>query len=135
MTRSFLVGTAYFVIVFTAAFALGVLRVTFVVPLVGRLLATLLELPFTLAFSWFVCSWLVRICGISTRGQAIGMGVTAFALLMCAEAAGANLLFNSSLQDHIASYITAPGAVGLAGQIAFGLFPVIKYLRNATQPS
>jgi hypothetical protein len=132
MTRSFLVGTAYFSIVFAAAFALGVLRVMFVVPLVGNLLATLIELPFTLSISWFVCSWLVRTYGISTLGQAVAVGAVAFALLMCAEAVGSILLFNSTLQNHIASYFTAAGALGLTGQVAFGAFPILIYRRNIT---
>jgi len=132
MIRSLLAGAAYFVIVFAAAFALGVLRVTFIVPVVGSLQATLLELPFTLAASWIVCSWLVRIFGTRSLGQAIGMGASAFALLMCAEAVGSILLFSRSLEDHVGSFLTTAGGLGLAGQIAFGLFPVIKYLRNAT---
>jgi hypothetical protein len=61
MTRSLLTGAAYFVIVFAAAFALGALRVTFIVPAVGSVWATLLELPLTLAASWTACGWLVRI--------------------------------------------------------------------------
>ena len=117
-------GAAYFVIVFMAAFALGALRVTFAVPAVGSLWATLLELPFTLAASWIVCGWLVRIYGIRSLHQAIGMGASAFVLLMGAEVAGAILLFGRSFNDHISSYATAAGALGLAGQIAFGLFPV-----------
>ena len=63
MTGALLAGAVYFVIVFAAAFGLGVVRVTFLVPAVGSLLATLLELPFTLAASWIVCSWLIRIFG------------------------------------------------------------------------
>ena len=131
MIRSPLAGAAYFVIVFAAAFALGVLRVTFIVAAVGNLQATLLELPFTLAVSWIVCSWLVRICGIRSLGQAIGMGASAFVLLMCAEAAGSILLFGRSLEDHIGSYLTTAGGFGLAGQIAFGLFPVVQHKLGA----
>ena len=135
MTRSLLAGAAYFVIVFTTGFALGVLRVTFIVSAVGNLWATLLELPFTLAASWIVCGWLVRISGTRSLGHAIGMGASAFALLMGAEAAGSILLFSRSLGDHIGSYGTAAGGLGLAGQIAFGLFPVIQYLCNTTVPA
>jgi hypothetical protein len=126
MTRSVLAGVAYFAMVFAIAFALGVLRVTFIVPAVGELWATWLELPFTLAASWFVCGWLVRILGVGSLGEAIGMGAGAFALLMVAEAVGSMLLFGRSLEGHIASYATNPGALGLAGQIAFGLFPVVQ---------
>lgn len=54
---------------------------------------------------------------------------------MGAEAAGSILLFSRSLGDHIGSYGTAAGGLGLAGQIAFGLFPVIQYLCNNTVPA
>jgi hypothetical protein len=127
MTRSVLAGVAYFAIVFAVAFALGVLRVIFIVPAVGELWATWLELPFTLAAAWFVCGWLVRIVDVRSQGQAIGMAAIAFALLMVAEAVGSMLLFGRSLEGHIASYATTASALGLAGQIAFGLFPVVQH--------
>ena len=126
MIRSFLAGAAYFVIVFIAAFALGTLRVLFVVPALGDVGATLIEAPFTLAISWLVCRWLLGRLGAFSLTQAIGMGAIAFALLMGAEAAGAILLFGRTLSEHIGSYATAAGALGLAGQIAFGVFPIVQ---------
>ena len=131
MTRSVLAGVAYFAIVFTVAFALGVLRVIFIVPAVGGLWATWLELPFTLAASWLVCGWLVRIVDVRSQGQAIGMAAVAFALLMVAEAVGSMLLLGRSIEAHIASYTTWAGSLGLAGQIAFGLFPVVQHKLGA----
>ena len=135
MTRSLWAGFAYFVIVFAAAFALGFVRVAFIVPALGSLWATLLELPFTLAVSWIVCGWLTRAIGVRSIGQAVGMGAGAFALLMGAEVAGAIVLFGRSLEDHIGTYATAAGGLGLAGQIAFGLFPIVQYIRNAASPT
>ncbi len=131
MSRSLLAGTVYFLIVFAAAFVLGILRVVFVAPAVGEVWATLLELPFTLAISWIVAGWIIRFMGASSLSLAIGIGASAFVLLMGAEAAGAALMFGRSLDDHVASYATVAGAWGLAGQAAFGVFPVIQYLRNA----
>jgi hypothetical protein len=131
MSRSLLAGTVYFLIVFAAAFVLGIARVMFVVPAVGEVWATLLELPFTLGISWIVSGWIIRFMGASSLGLAIGMGASAFVLLMGAEAAGAVLLFGRSLADHISSYATTAGGWGLAGQAAFGVFPVVQYLRAA----
>ena len=125
MTKWILAGAAYFGIVFIAAFALGVLRVSFVVPAMGPLWATLLELPLTLAISWVVCAWLMRFLKAPSLPRAIAMGGAAFALLMGAEAAGAILIFNRTFAEHIGSYRTAAGALGLAGQIGFGLFPIV----------
>ena len=131
MTRALLAGVIYFAIVFTAAFALGGVRVVFVVPAVGALWATWLELPFTLAAAWIVCGWLVGNFGVGSLRQAIAMGACAFALLMGADAVGSMLLFGRSLAAHIASYATAAGGSGLAGQIAFGLFPLVRRKRSA----
>jgi hypothetical protein len=131
MTRSLLAGAAYFAIVFAAAFALGALRVTFVVPVVGSVWATMIELPFTLFVSWIVCRWLLGFLEVPSLGQTIAMGASAFALLMIAEAVGSILLFGRSLGEYIDSFATVAGALGLAGQIVFGLMASFC----ATQPS
>jgi hypothetical protein len=128
--RPFTAGATYFIIVFAAAFILGALRVSFVVPVVGALWATLAELPFTLAASWVTCAWIVRRWFIASIRQSILMSFTAFVLLMSAEAIGSSLIFGVTLRDLIRSYGTAAGALGLAGQIAFGLFPVVQSLRG-----
>jgi hypothetical protein len=126
MIRSLLAGAAYFAIVFAAAFALGTVRVLYVVPAVGDVWGTLLEAPFTLAISWLVSAWLLGRLGAFSLTQAIGMGASAFALLMAAEVAMAILLFGRTLTQHFGSYANAAGALGLAGQIAFGLFPIVQ---------
>ncbi len=130
MTNPFTAGAAYFGAVFAIAFALGVLRVSFVVPAVGPVWATLVELPFILAAAWVVCTWIADRWLISTIRQSVVMSLTAFAFLMSAEAIGSSLIFGITLEDHMRSYGTAAGALGLAGQIAFGLFPVVQSLRG-----
>jgi hypothetical protein len=130
VTRPLMAGAAYFGIVFAIAFGLGFLRVSFVVPVLGRVLATLVELPFTLAASWVTCAWIARLWHISSIGQSIVMSSTACVLLMSAEAAGSYLIFGVVLRDVIRSFGTIAGALGLAGQIAFGLFPIVQYLRR-----
>lgn len=128
MTRSLIVGAAYFLIVFAVAFALGALRVTFVEPAVGTVLATLAELPFTLAASWATCAWLCRRWRMSSLAQAASMGASAFVLLMSAEAAGGILIFGRTLEEHVGLYGTVAGVLGLSGQIAFGFIPVVQHL-------
>jgi hypothetical protein len=130
MLKWVVAGAVYFAIVFVAAFVLGILRVTFVAPALGDITATLLELPLMLAFSWVCCAWVIRFLDAASLGRAIAMGATAFALLMGAEAVGSSFIYNRSLADHVASYATIAAASGLAGQIAFGLFPVAQYLHR-----
>ena len=126
MSRWLLAGAAYFAIVFAAAFALGALRVTFIVPAVGSVWATVIELPFTLLVSWMVCGWVLRFLEAPSLGQAVAMGASAFGLLMTAETIGALALFDRSLNEYVGSFATVAGALGLAGQIAFGLFPLAR---------
>ncbi len=127
MTRSLIVGAAYFLIVFAVAFALGVLRVTFVVPAVGAVWATLAELPFTLAASWATCAWLCRRWRMSSLAQAASMGASAFVLLMGAEAAGGMIIFGRTLGENFGLFGTVAGVLGLSGQIAFGVFPIVQF--------
>ncbi len=130
MLRWFLAGAAYFAIVFAAAFALGIVRVSFIVPVLGSLWATLLELPFTLGIAWFACAWISRLSGSPSLSQAITMAASAFVLLIGAETVGSFLIFKRSPADLIASYGTMAGALGLVGQIAFGCFPVLQCIRD-----
>jgi hypothetical protein len=133
MTKWLWAGAVYFAIVFAAAFALGVLRVTLLVPAVGALAATCIELPFTLAISWLACAWIVRRLDAPSVTRAVGLGGVAFMLLMGAEATGAILIFKRSLGAHFGAYATAAGALGLAGQVAFGAFPIVQVVRNRAQ--
>lgn len=86
-------GVTYFAIVFAAGFAFGTVRVLLLVPRVGEISASLLELPIMLGISWFVCAQVIARYQVRPRvTPRLTMGVVAF---------------------------------GLAGQVLFGLMPVI----------
>ena len=53
------------------------------------------------------------------------MGATAFAILMLLELATA-LAFGQTVAAFLSAMTTTPGALGLAGQIGFGLIPVLR---------
>ena len=53
------------------------------------------------------------------------MGFVAFGLLMLAELALSLTLFGRSLTDFVQALATPHGMTGLAGQVVFGLMPVI----------
>ena len=53
-------AAAYWAAVFALGFALGTIRVLWVIPLVGLMPATLIELPLILTGSWLAAGWLVR---------------------------------------------------------------------------
>ena len=125
MTRSLLTGALYFAIVFAFAFAFGAVRVTWISPAVGALAATAVELPFTLGVAWVACGWLTR-KAVMSAGQGLAVGAFAFALLMVCEASLAVLIFGQTPGQYGAGLLTPSGALGLAGQIAFGLIPAVR---------
>ena len=54
------------------------------------------------------------------------MGAIAFTLLLITEALLALSLGGLSLTEHLARYATLPVMLGLAGQLAFAAFPMIR---------
>lgn len=115
---------SYVVPVFAVAFLLGALRVTLVSPQTGPLLAVALEVPVVLALSWLVAGRVLARWPMPWPGR-LAMGTLAFALLMLAELALA-LAFGQTPARFLADLATPPGALGLAGQIGFGLVPILR---------
>jgi hypothetical protein len=114
-------GAAYFAAVFACAFVLGVIRVLLVAPHVGATVAVLLETPIVLTISWIACGRIGR--DLDLRGRAV-MGATAFVLLMGVESAMSILLFGQTAASWIGAFASPPGAIGLAAQLAFAVFPL-----------
>ncbi|MEO1252170.1 MAG: hypothetical protein AAFW81_07485 [Pseudomonadota bacterium] len=125
-------GAAYFAAVFAIGFALGTLRVFVLAPTFGEAGALMIELPVILFASWVACAaiiiWLAVPAAIGARAL---MGAVAFALLIAAEFALAIFGFGRSAAEEFARYATLLGAVGLAGQVLFALFPVIQLTRRS----
>lgn len=125
MPRGLSAGPAYFGLVFAAGFVLGTLRTLWLAPALGELGAVALELPVMLAVSWLACGAVLRRRPLPALPDRAVMGASAFALLMAAEAALA-LALGVPLPAHLAAYAEAPRALGLAGQIAFALIPLVR---------
>lgn len=124
-------GLAYFTIVFAAGFMLGTLRVMWLAPMLGEIMAVLLELPLMLAVSWLSCTWLVRRFAVPPQAAArLGMGAIAFTCLMLAEALLAVTLFGQSLQQFLSGFQNTQAQLGLAGQLAFALIPLLQAARR-----
>jgi len=122
----------YFATVFSVGFILGAIRTLAITPRIGATAAVLIELPIILVASWLVATRIVR----RTRpapAAAFAMGVFAFILLMTAEALIAVTVADQGLTEWSAALFRTPGWIGLAGQIAFGLFPLLasRRLRSA----
>jgi hypothetical protein len=127
MTRSIAAGLAYFGCVFAAGFVLGTVRVVLLRPLLGEVLAVVLELPVILSVAWIVSRWFTRRFEVPARPlPRAAMGATAFALLMIAELSVSVLLFGRSATEHLWLYREISHMMGLAGQVAFALFPTVQ---------
>jgi hypothetical protein len=126
-------GLAYFLVVFAAGFAIGVLRVLFATPRLGETVAVLFELPFMLALSWLACRWLVTSFGVGPAlSSRAAMGGVALVLLLAAEFGIASLAFERALADHLQYYRGLPTLLGLVGLIAFAAFPMFVIACNVT---
>lgn len=123
-------GAAYAAAIFAFGVMLGTLRVLVLVPRTGELAAVLIELPVMLAASFLCAGPIARGFWVPARaGPRAAMGLSGFALLMAAETA-LGLAFGRGLAAQAGALATAPGLVGLAGQVAFGLMPLARLPRG-----
>lgn len=116
-------AVAYWAAVFALGFVLGTIRVVWVIPLVGLLSATLIELPLILGGSWLAAGWLVRRFALERQGEALAVGALAFAILMVAECALAVTLMGQSPAQWLADRGKPHALLGLGGQVMFALIP------------
>lgn len=124
-------GTLYFTGVFALGFLFGAIRLMFLVPTLGELVAVLVELPVILSMAWLLCSRAITRLNVSATPLArLVMGESAFLLLMLAEFVLATFGFGETPASYVSHWATLPGAIGLAGQIVFGLFPFLQMLRK-----
>ncbi len=78
-------GALYFACVFGAGFALGPLRILWVVPRFGVRTAELMEMPIMLAVIVAAARWAVRRLAVPPEAATrVGMGCVALALLLAA---------------------------------------------------
>jgi hypothetical protein len=118
-------GALYFALIFALGFVLGTIRVLWLAPMAGETLAVLTELPIMLTASWFGARGMVRRHKLKVMRDRAVMGAVALLLLFIVELLMAVLLFGQTLQAWLTGVITMPGPIGLAGQILFGLMPLL----------
>ncbi len=118
-------GIAYWAVVFTLAFGLGVIRTLWLAPALGQLAAVGMEVPLVLLASWLAARRLTERFAIASSGGALTMGLIAFALLMLSELALGALLGGQTTAIWLKSLTTLAGLLGLSGQVLFAAMPVI----------
>jgi hypothetical protein len=93
-------GVVYFLLVFGAGLALGVVRTLWVDPQVGTRLAELLEMPVTLLVMMVAARWAMRRLALPARPPPrLGMGFLGLGLPLTAELALVVALRGMTLRD------------------------------------
>jgi len=114
-------GLIYFACVFGIGFVLGVVRVSWLVPMLGVRRAELLELPVMLAASFLVARGVVRRFDLLSLRQRLAAGLVALGLMVTAELGLAVAV--QGLAGYVASRDPVSGAAYLLALAAFALMP------------
>ena len=123
-TQSIKAGLAYFALVFGAGFALGALRVSFLVPRFGERISELSEMPLMFAVIVAAARFVMRRFTVPSSIPAhLGIGLLALGLLLAAEFLLAVVSQDQSLADYVASRDPVSGSVYLAMLVLFALAP------------
>lgn len=119
-------GVLYFALVFGAGFALGPIRILWVVPHLGTRMAELLETPIMLVVTIVAARWIVRRFAVpSTPSSRLGMGCLALVLLVVAEFTLVLWLRGISISKYLASRDPVSGTVYYAMLGVFAIMPLL----------
>lgn len=125
LVRALTAGGLYFLIAFTAGFALGAVRELVIAPRVTSDLAIVLETPVMAVVAWFAAGFSIRRLAVpDDLGSRLPMGLLALALLLGAEELLTQALRGGSLLEHWSMYGYLATAANLAGLIWFTLAPL-----------
>ena len=124
--RSVKPAVLYFAFVLGTGFALGTIRVPFLVPRLGERYAELLEMPFMFVAIVLAARYVVRRFDLpASLPVRLEVGFAALAMSVLAELLLATLLQGRSLVQFIASRDPVSGSVYLGMLLLFALMPSI----------
>ena len=126
MTQALKAGALYFALVFAAGFALGPIRLLWLVPRVGVRTAELMEAPVMLAAIVAAARWTIRRLALPfALSIRLGMGFVALGLLLTAEFTLVLRLRGLSVNEYLAG---RDPVAGTAYYVALGIFAVMPLL-------
>jgi hypothetical protein len=121
----------YFAIVFGTGFVLGPIRVLWLEPQVGPVLASICEAPFLIAAMVLSARWVPGAVGLNRNLASLSlMGAGALALQQMADIIVGLTLRGMPLSEQYAQFATPQGLVYAALLIAFALMPVVVSRRS-----
>lgn len=119
-------GVIYFALVFAAGFALGPIRILWLVPRVGERIAELIESPIMLAVIIVAARWVVRrLSPSATRFHYLAVGLVAVTLLLTCEFTVVLWLRDSSIPEYLANRDPIGGMAYLALLGLFAVMPLV----------
>lgn len=116
----------YFGIVFCVGFLLGPIRVLWLEPRLGALLAVVLEMPLLLTAMAVAARWSPRKAGMDLGiGPLMAMGVGALALVLAADFSIGTWLRGLTVSQQIRQFSTPAGLLYAASLAAFAAMPLL----------
>ena len=125
MPRLLKAAVLYFAVVFAFAFALGAVRVLWVVPCFGVRTAELLELPIIALASAVAARWIARRTPRPTRRRLLAVGSIALALVLAAEISTIVFVRRITVSEFVASHDPSSGVVFIIVLGLYGVMPAI----------
>jgi len=125
------VSLLYLCFVFAAGFLLGIVRVMFMVGLLGERYAELAEMPFMILVCGVTAYYLVKKYReqLSTA-RAVCVGLISLVLLLAVEFSVVLELRGLSIPEYFALRDPVSGTAYIVGLVSFALAPVAFYLRQ-----
>ncbi|MEE4184641.1 MAG: hypothetical protein V2J12_02605 [Gammaproteobacteria bacterium] len=116
-------GAAYFMLVFAVGFALGVVRVLWLVPLVGERAAELAEMPVMLVAIFYAARFVTRRFPASRERDLIISGGLALGVLLAVEFSVVLWLRGLSINQYLAERDPVAGTVYYVMLLVFAAMP------------
>jgi hypothetical protein len=124
-------GGLYFALTYAAGFVFGTARQLLLAPSIGGFNATLLEAPLMLIAITLAARWVIGWLSVpNTWSARLGMGLTAFTLLLAAEAATAGPFRGWTLDQWVGHFATPEGGLSMALFLLFAALPMVLLRRN-----
>lgn len=116
----------YFAIVFTVGLTFGPIRVLWLEPKIGEVLAAICEAPFLVVAMIFASRWIPSVVGMRRDLVSLGlMGLGALAIQQAADLAVGIYLRGITSAEQIAHFATGPGLIYAGLLVAFAAMPIL----------
>jgi hypothetical protein len=116
----------YFAIVFTVGLTFGPVRVLWLEPKIGEVLAAICETPFLVVAMILASQWIPSVVGVRRDLVSLGlMGLGALAIQQAADLAVGVYLRGITPAEQIAHFATGPGLIYAGLLVAFTAMPIL----------